>query len=347
MNALSEKLFYIQQLTQDIVNQPNTPLYSVVDRGSGLMQVTPSRLAQAITTTSRDAYCRLLEQFPIHEFNPYINVFMKSVFACDLWDCIHRHDALNKLNDLYQVGIDYEVMLDLMNRMETCVFRIRQEANSVDFKKLIYNANRVAKNNLEGTMRYIDSLFEHYSRLLVVRLDLGYQQGNYIQCHDDREAKYWEAKNDFKHLLNNAKMNSLFDHLVGHIWTLEYGPDKGFHYHVFLFFDGSQVRHDVHLARMIGDYWEHSITGNRGAYWNCNAEKDGYFRCGIGMIHFNDVEKINYLKQAAAYLVKVDHYARLLTPDHGRTFGRGTILPPRTATVGRPRCSGLQSEVMA
>lgn len=122
------------------------------------------------------------------------------------------------------------------------------------------------------------------------------------------------------------------------LWSLEYGSERGFHYHVFLFFDGSKVRDDVYLAWEIGQYWE-SLTKSCGSYWNCNQHKDEYSQCGIGEVHFSDVEKIQYLKQAAAYLVKVDHYVRILTPDNGRTFGRGEILPPRTDINGRPRAS--------
>lgn len=103
-----------------------------------------------------------------------------------------------------------------------------------------------------------------------------------------------------------------------------------------MFFDGSQVKDDVYLAWEIGQYWEY-ITNSSGTYWNCNQHKDEYSQCGIGMIHYSDVEKISYLKQAAAYLIKVDHYVRMLTPDNGRTFGRGEILPPRSGNMGRPR----------
>lgn len=93
-------------------------------------------------------------------------------------------------------------------------------AGSVEFKKLIYNAHRSAKKNHDGMILYIDSLFEHYSRLQVIRLDLHYHKGHAIQSYDDISTRYWQAKNDFKHLLNNAKMNSLFDAMVGYIMVV-------------------------------------------------------------------------------------------------------------------------------
>ena len=337
MNALSEKLVYIEQLVHEIINQHDDPLYKVIDQGNGLKQVLPTHLANAISLTVRDYLGPLLEQFPIHEFNPYINVFIKNVLNCHLLQSIHHHEALKKQDALYRVGFDYEIVLEIMTRMRICIAQIKQEMQGTEFKNLIYKAYRTSKKNYDGMMRYIDSLFEHHYQLLVVRVDLGYHLGNIITCQADIATKYWEAKHDFQHLLNNAKANSLFEHVVGYVWSLEYGPDKGFHYHLMLFFDGAKVRQDVTLSRMVGDYWSYPITGNRGLYYNCNARKNEYSQCGIGMIDWKDTEKRNNLKNAAAYLIKVDHYARMLAPDNGRVFGRGEILPPRTEGPGRPR----------
>lgn len=333
MNTFSD----IEQLVQAIINQHDDPLFSIIDQGNGVVQVTPTPLAQAITLTLKNCLYPLLEQFPIHEFNPYINIFFRSVLSTELMESIEQLGSLNKQHDQYQLGGDYLVIQELMTRMHACIAQMMHEFQTNAFKKLIYNAHRASKKNHDGMLGYIDSLFGHYAQLLVLRLDLSYHQGNYIITDADRTHKYREAKSDFKHLLNNSGMNSLFEHMVGYIWSLEYGPDKGFHYHLILFFDGSKVRQDITLAKMVGEYWVWTITKGRGVYWNCNANKNNYAHCGIGMIHYSDTEKRAYLKQAAAYLIKVDHYARMLAPGNGRTFGRGEILPPRTNGAGRPR----------
>jgi len=339
MNNLSDQLAQIGQLTQTIINQPNDPLYIVTDQGNGWLQVQPTQLAISIGHTVEQYLYALLEQFPIHDFHPFIGVFIRNVVDLNLKPALDGHRSLNKTNDLYQIGVDYEVMLDLIIRMRTCVKQILEVAQSSEIKELVHKAQRTAKKNHEGMMRYIDSLFEHYSRLQVIRIDLGYNKGNTIQSLSDITHKFWEAKYDFKHLMNNAKMNSLFDPVVGYIWSLEYGPEKGFHYHLILFLDGSLVRDDVCFAWTVGEYWQSVITNGRGTYWNCNAHKKDYKQCGIGLIHYSEVEKINFLKQTAAYLIKVDYYARLMAEGNGRTFGRGKILPPRTGSVGRPRAA--------
>ncbi|WNB74610.1 YagK/YfjJ domain-containing protein [Methylomonas koyamae] len=337
MTTLSNQLHHIGQLTKAIINHPNDPLYTVIDQGNGMFQVTPTELAITIENTVLHSLYEILEGFPIHDFHPYISIFVRNALDCNLRPSIEHHRGLKKTNDLYQIGGDYDVMLDIIIRMRTFVKQILEVTGSFEFKDLIYNAHRTANKNHEGMVRYIDSLFVRYSRLAVSRLDL-YEDG-FIMSQRDIEKKYWQAKYDLKHLLNNAKMNSLFDHMVGYIWTLEYGPERGYHYHLVLFFDGSQVRDDVYRAWEIGEYWKVVITNGRGSYWNCNAEKSKYPHLGIGMIHHRDIEKINNLKQAAAYLIKVDHYVRMLTPDNARTFGRGILLPPRTGNMGRPRAA--------
>jgi len=339
MNALSEILPAIESLVHKIAKHPNDPLYTVIDQGNGMHHVTPTHLTTAITDMVRYHLNPLLNQFPIHEFHPYINVFIKNVRNGNLMESIQLHDALNKQDNLYRVGQDYEIMQRVMTQLMDCVQRIRQEVQSTEFKFRVSEAYRASQKNLESLMEYIDSLFEHYYQLLVVRVDLSYKQGNVITSYADIEAKYREAKQDFQHFWNNAKKNSLFKHKVGHIWTLEYGPDKGFHFHLYVFFDGDKETDDVYLSWMICNYWIHGITQHRGHAWNCNDNKANYDYCALGMIHHNDMKKRNYLKKAAAYLIKVDHYSRMLTPDHSRNFGKGKILPPRTENPGRPRLS--------
>lgn len=49
MNAQSEILPAIESLVHEIVNHPDDPLYTVIDRGNGMQQVVPAHLTRAIT----------------------------------------------------------------------------------------------------------------------------------------------------------------------------------------------------------------------------------------------------------------------------------------------------------
>ena len=141
-------------------------------------------------------------------------------------------------------------------------------------------------------------------------------------------------------LLNNMRSHELSKHLLGYAWRLEYGSLKGFHYHTFFFFDGSKKREDVNIAKMIGEYWVNVITKGRGLYYNCNAKKDQYKHCGIGMINDSNTELRQGLEIAARYLTKQDYYAKMDFNDKdgkkARTFGKGEITKPKSSR-GRRR----------
>jgi hypothetical protein len=134
--------------------------------------------------------------------------------------------------------------------------------------------------------------------------------------------------------------NRLGKHMLGYAWKLEYGPDKGWHYHLLFIFDGSNVREDQTLAMFIGDYWKNVITQCRGSYYNCNAFKDSYKTLGIGMINYHDLELRQGLYQAAKYLTKPDYYARAIVLGNDRTFARKATLKPKDGNIGRPRSFG-------
>ncbi len=202
------------------------------------------------------------------------------------------------------------------------------------------NQQSLITKNYQSMVNYIDNLFSRYARLLVIRIDLAYRKDVDTHFLNDEEIyqKYLQAKIDREHLFRNMRSNSIFNHMIGYIWRLEYGEDKGFHYHFIFFFDGSQVREDISIGRLIGEYWVNVITQGRGLYYNCNAHKDEYKYCGIGMINWNNFELIANLKRAAEYLNKPDDYMTtyMQNMEIGKTFSRGTVRE-RTETRGRPR----------
>lgn len=192
--------------------------------------------------------------------------------------------------------------------------------------------------NYNSTNHYIDELFEQNARLLVIRIDFGYGKTTnpYSMTEDGIYNEYLQARLDIDHFFNNTRSNSLFDHMVGYVWKLEYGLDKGFHYHMLFFFDGSKVMRDVRIAMLLGEYWDIVVTRGRGMYYNCNSIKENYKICGIGEINYFDSEQIEALKYTAEYLTKPDYYGKIFTKK-GRTFGRGEMPQPRTDNRGRPR----------
>lgn len=305
-------------------------------------------------------YCDYIRKktlaLPIQEFNPYIGAMIKAIQRLQI---THRSlstsntvlqriakemvDHFESDNDFPYQSSDFESISGARIK-EILLYLLKEETERADFKKQLKNFHSLPAQNLRSLRRYIGRLFNRYARLLVLRIDLGYAKSPRNQMSESQALEeYHLAKSHRERLYANSRNNAIFDHLVGHVWKLEYGLDKGFHYHVMLFFDGSKVREDINLAKRIGDYWSKVVTNGEGVYWNCNANKDGYRNCGIGMInHFDHDRRNDLIEYAGCYLVKSDLFSRVIVRGNkrtGRTFGTG-LVKDKDDNRGRPRSNG-------
>ncbi|MFV8871277.1 YagK/YfjJ domain-containing protein [Serratia fonticola] len=245
---------------------------------------------------------------------------------------------LRKMSDQYDIS-QYIAVTDntpeaialLANRLNIFIREFRAEITTGPHKLKLRKYQKAAKKNLKGTLQYIDSLSAQYARLLVVRVDLTYRKDAKVMITADL------ARQHRQRFFKNLQAHRLFRACVGYIWKLEYGRYKGFHYHLLVFYDGAQVRQDVTLARLLGEYWRDVITDGVGYYYNCNAYKERYRIPGIGMLHHTDTAKREGLNITINYLCKVDTFARLVLPNSARTFGRGERTQRPMTRRGRPR----------
>lgn len=200
-------------------------------------------------------------------------------------------------------------------------------------KSNLVEVSKVQNKRLNSTKKYIDNLQEQYSKLLVVRVDLGYTK----ECSEKIELD--DVNKDLKKMLNNRRSKpSTFRNNVGYICKKEYTEDKGVHLHTLFLYDGQKVQKDAHIADEIGKYWKESITNGRGVYHNCNRSK--YKDSGIGMLNHKDTEKREILDtKVVSYLCKDDErqdIAPVKSNKKDRAFVRGTI-KKKISSVGRPR----------
>ena len=223
--------------------------------------------------------------------------------------------------------------------------------NSAEMKAKVSRWEATTNGLYKGCVAYLISLFEYVrARLLVLRVDFG------VRVEHQDALHVFQMRDDFLRMLKNTEMNSLFDHMVGYIWRLEYTTDKSYHYHCIFLFDGSEEQNDAELADKIGKYWVNNITDGKGTYWNCNASLNHYKRRGIGMIDYRDTEKRQLLtNDVLPYLTVVDNDIRLqITEDvvalgydgdvTVRTFGRGTVRKEKKTNRGRPRQNAQEDQ---
>lgn len=189
-----------------------------------------------------------------------------------------------------------------------------------------------AKTKCEKSVhKYIDQLHDQHSKLLAVRLDLGYSKEH------GKDMGLKDIKRDIKHMLDNRRGNhTLFEHQVGYVLKYEHTPCKGPHVHGLLLYDGQHVQKDPHVGEQLGRYWVKTTDG-KGVYYNCNRDKKAYEQCGIGMIDHSDTAKRAILKdKVIPYMLKAEQSIDSLKSGRERSVTKG-VIKSRKSNAGRPR----------
>ncbi|MFM4814894.1 YagK/YfjJ domain-containing protein [Aeromonas dhakensis] len=216
---------------------------------------------------------------------------------------------------------------DLMDTIDDFIKRLRSPKHQLRLR----NLRRSESRNQESIQMYVDSLFEHYAKLLVVRID------TYYSSEVTRDISFAQAIEDRDRYLRRVKYK--FDDLVGYVWKLEHGERKRFHFHLAFFFNGAKVQNDIPLGMKLGELWKDMDRQPRW-YHNCNADRAKYEQWksyGIGMVHYSDVDKRHHLLHSALnYLHKFDEELLVLMPVRMNSMGK-MQLPKLRGTGGRPR----------
>lgn len=268
--------------------------------------------------------------FPLSRFSPYVELCFR----------ISAEDK-DKIEHNFHTKQDKQTILE----------KLRQDLRSEYFIKTIENKKKAISKNKQSLLRYISDLFEYRSRLLVIRVDLGYSKIERLHKFRPRIDKkislspppklkiFGEAAREHRVSLIKQVGKQFKKNFIGYVWKLEYGTDKGFHYHMIFFLDGANCRQDITIAQSIGELWKNEIVqGDDGVYWNLNADKKRFEknnRVATGMISSNDRATRNNLERMATYLVKPDYFVRTALPNGARTFGKGG--KPTKNKIGRPR----------
>ena len=195
----------------------------------------------------------------------------------------------------------------------------------------------------------INDLFEHAtSALLVVRVDFLYRP-------EVREQITLETVQEHRcRFLDNRRRNrTLFEHLLGYAWSLEYGLLSGFHHHFLFFYNGQARQADITLGLGIASYFDTVITNGLTHSYVSNFDKMKFEKTGtlgIGAIAHNEITlRNNLLNHVAGYLTKdtIDSGVQECMEEDAafRRFGKSQSPRPRSTLinpVGRPRSAEMK-----
>ncbi|WP_223850131.1 YagK/YfjJ domain-containing protein [Acinetobacter seifertii] len=202
-------------------------------------------------------------------------------------------------------------------------------ATDEDYKKAKQLRKKKSLKQKKQAKKLIRKLIHKFSKLLVIRIDFSINRNFKITLE--------LLKNYLSIFLKKLHTpNDKVPPIVGYIWKLEYGIQKGYHYHFIFFMDGNIYKQDTYFADLLGKLWK-NITQNKGSYHSCNHDKAFYQKLAIGTLVHNDQEKIDALDQLVVnYLTKTSQFIIEKSQVKQRTFGYSTRNLERS-NVGRPR----------
>lgn len=329
------KFLLIERVLQK-VHASDGPVFTPVNNKSKRLEerVETDVLGREVLSLLKTDIEKLKSIFPNHLFNPYFEIFSGYPMQKKIYENLTAPTYFNR--------ISAEKLASMLNSF---VGHIKKSMAGPNFKNKIDCFERSSHKNYSSLMGYLDALFEMHSKLLVLRIDLGYHQMFNGVGVGSRVIPYDVVKNHRDTLIRNLgavlKKRLSKDCYVGYALKLEYGAQKSWHYHALIILNGQRVREDANIAMMIGEYWR-SITEGMGIYYNCNAHKSRYQTLGIGLIDHRNTVLRDGLRNVAAYMTKTDLCAKLVIPGRGRAFSRGEM-PKKTKARGRPRARATSS----
>ncbi|WP_334033303.1 YagK/YfjJ domain-containing protein [Burkholderia orbicola] len=248
--------------------------------------------------------------------------------------------------------------------MEAFRIAYRQEAEQRGTRKKLDNWDRRSETNRARLKQYVNALFDSCARIVTVRVDFYHhaaiidpaevndilkqaedvsakETAAYLSGNDEEMVGNALARVDIKEVMRDrdrlfANMRgkpSLFQHMIGHVWRIEYARVGGYHLHCALFFDGSKVQQHEWIAQQICDYWRDVITKGRGYAHNCNRNR--YPHYVLGPTDYYDVDKRERLLKCLAYLAKEEQLVYAKPTEKCKLFGTGRL--PQPKVTGRKR----------
>lgn len=237
----------------------------------------------------------ILATLPQHHFNPLFGLLCRCREK-HLADTLVLHHWKSLVNDDARA---------LCESLEALVCDLREGWKSPEVMRALDSARRRSDKRWKSVKQAIHESFQDCAKLLAIRLDLHSHMTTtlypFAPPMSEVEACTYMVK--FERCLRDRYP------LIRYIWSLEYGTETGFHFHVLVLLNGHLAQDGIGLARQMGEHWERVILEGRGRYYNCNA--NDYVKLGVGPIHCTDFVKVDALiNEVAWYLAKTDIWMR-------------------------------------
>lgn len=257
---------------------------------------------------------------PFVDSNPYVHAY---------------HSSLEEMG--FRSMDEYDPC-ELVERLNGAVANIRGFFQSQEMSQHLAKLDKAKEKRKKGAEAIIEAYRSRYARLEVLRLDLSYRKGKYVDL-DVFGTALKEVKADWERFRHDLVSGGVVAGVVGYLAKLEYGLLSGFHFHIIVLCDGSKHREDITLAKMLGEHWSNKVVSRgEGRYYNCNRHKSDYRFLGIGSLNYYDNAKYDALVNLVVeYMVKTDHVMAIEAPGERIWFRSAHKASKSNKRRGRPR----------
>ncbi|QCJ71566.1 hypothetical protein C9446_18015 [Providencia heimbachae] len=162
--------------------------------------------------------------------------------------------------------------------------------------KSVIKFNHTPDHSLQRKLfNHQDSLFECYSKLMMLRIDFAYRK----ESESFEYADIHQITSEITLLIEQVKDIS---GIVGSAWVLEYGEQHRLHIHAAFYINGQRHQKVWHFWQDIRDIWE-KVTEDEGYAHHCEP-KEYYCVHGEQVICHLDVERRTGMRHILKYLAK-------------------------------------------
>ncbi|MDI4638332.1 MULTISPECIES: inovirus-type Gp2 protein [Halomonadaceae] len=300
--------------------------FEVVEKKNGKLKLFQSLHGKEFLKVVKKGCDERCAQLRVVDKNPYVGIYHK---VTRRWEY--------ELRAMVEYGVLAGGVSRTVNVMNKIMEEIKDEASRPIIQDFSRRADRAAKDRKKAATAIIDRCFAQRSRLLVLRVDLGYRKGKFIESEDFMKDMKM-VKKEWTLMSDSLKSGKVAPNVMAVFGKLEYGVLAGFHYHLVVIMKGSGNRQDINYAKMVGQYWYSEVTGGEGRYFNCNRIKHRYKKLGIGTINYHGKDKIDALKGVVIdYIVKSDYYMSALLPSKKTFVQLSCTNKEQMVRRGRPR----------
>lgn len=347
--SIREPLWDIHEFVRQVLSK-DSPGFQIFVKKNGDKRIEPLALGERFYRLMNNFMARIPEGSDPAGF---VGLFRDCCIELQLY-----YNPFGKPGDYHRLGSDGKDMngAELFNALLELIRKRAQRDKRC--QNYLNFAEDYDLDELKSVVRYFDDLFQDNPKILVVRVDLGYQA-------DEADKICFErAHGDIQRFINYRQWQACFKHSIGYVIGRERGTSsttdnggngRGYHFHCFILFDGQNVKNDVELAKQIIDYWQNRIVNSprtrpedqiKTWFHNCNlkARTAGYRYDGIGMVQHSDEQKRWHMISALIYLTKQSQALGDDVPPGTRALTKGQYKPRVFETRGRPRQLMIQGE---